>query len=115
MEKEERDARLKANQAALAKLNEMTKPDPAKADALERLRIEYEDHIRQVEGAEPENAGTPLRRFSSEYERLSKQALDVERRTIIKLRDEDVINDEVLRRIQRDIDLAEARLGQHQS
>ena len=114
MEKEEREARLKANQAALARLNEIAERDPAKADALERLRIEYEDHIRQVEGAEPESAGTPLRLFSSEYERLSHEALRVERRTIVKLRNQDVISDEVLRRIQRDIDLAEARLRHHQ-
>jgi CPA1 family monovalent cation:H+ antiporter len=111
MEKEERDARLKANQAALARLNEMAERDPAKADALQRLRIEYEDHIRQIEGAEPKSAGTALRRFSSEYERLSHQALLQERRTILELRNQDAINDEVLRRIQRDIDLAEARLG----
>ncbi len=114
MEKEEREARLKANQAALARLNEIAERDPAKADALGRLRIEYEDHIRQVEGAEPESAGTPLRLFSSEYERLSHEALRVERRTIVELRNQDVISDEVLRRIQRDIDLAEARLRHHQ-
>jgi CPA1 family monovalent cation:H+ antiporter len=113
MEKEEREARLKANQAALARLEKLEQSDPAKEDALQRLRIEYEDHIRQVEGAEPESAGTPLRRFSSEYERLSHLALDQERRTIIQLRNQDVINDEVLRRIQRDIDLAEARLRSH--
>jgi CPA1 family monovalent cation:H+ antiporter len=114
MEREERDARLKANQAALAKLNELAERDPAKAEALQRLRVEYEDHIRQLEGAEPQSAGTPLRLFSSEYERLSYAALKVERMSIIKLRDADVISDEVLRRIQRDIDLAEARLQQHQ-
>src|SRR6266550_191720 len=66
MEKEEREARLKANQAALIRLNEIAERDPAKADALERLRIEYEDHLRQVEGADPQSAGTPLRLFSSE-------------------------------------------------
>jgi hypothetical protein len=44
------------------------------------------------------------------YERLQQDALDVERRTIIRLRDEFVINDEVLRRIQLDLDHAEARL-----
>ncbi len=113
MEKEEREARLKANQAALARLIEVTEKDPAKDDALQRLRIEYEDHIRQVEGADPSSAGTPLRRFSSEYERLSHLALDQERRTIIQLRNENVISDDVLRRIQRDIDLAEARLLSH--
>lgn len=114
MEKEERQARLKANQAALTQLNELKERDPAKLDALQRLRIEYEDHIRQVEGAEPESAGTPLRRFSSEYERLSRVALLQERQTILALRNDSVINDEVLRRIQRDIDLAEARLQHHQ-
>ena len=110
METEERKARLKANRAALARLNELAERDSAKADALERLRIEYEDHIRQVESADPPSVGTPLRLFSSEYERLSSEALKVERRTIVKLRNEEVISDEVLRRVQRDIDLAEARL-----
>jgi CPA1 family monovalent cation:H+ antiporter len=114
MEQEEREARLKANQAALARLNEIKERDPTKEDALQRLRIEYEDHIRQVESTEPTSVGAPLRLFSSEYERLSYEALHVERRTIVKLRDQDVINDEVLRRIERDIDLAEARLRHHQ-
>jgi CPA1 family monovalent cation:H+ antiporter len=114
MDIEEREARLKANQSALARLHEIAESDPAKADALERLRIEYEDHVRQVEGAEAQSAGTPLRLFSSEYERLSHEALQVERRTILELRNQSVINDEVLRRIQRDIDLAEARLQHHQ-
>lgn len=113
METEEHVARLKANQAALARLNQITEGDAAKVDALERLRIEYEDHIRQMEGAEPGSVGTPLRRFSTEYERLSRAALLQERETILQLRNEEVINDEVLRRIQRDIDLAEARLSQH--
>ena len=75
MEKEEREARLAANQTALARLNEIGERDPAKADALQRLRAEYEDHIRQVKGAEPESAGKPLRLFSSEFERLSHEAL----------------------------------------
>jgi monovalent cation/hydrogen antiporter len=110
MEKEEREARLKANQAALARLNEIGECEAVMADALQRLRVEYEDHIRQVEGAEPESAGTPLRLFSSEFERLSHEALQVERRTILQLRNDDAIADEVLRRIQVDIDLAEARL-----
>jgi monovalent cation/hydrogen antiporter len=114
MEKEEREARLKANQAALARLNEIAERNPSKADALERLRVEYEDHIRQIEGANPQEAGTSLRLFSSEYERLSNEALKIERKTIVDLRNRDVINDEVLRRVQRDIDLAEARLRHHQ-
>jgi len=111
---EERKARLKANQEAFASLNAIEENDPAKADALRRLRLEYEDHIRQAEGAASASVGTPLRLFSTEYERLSLAALQQERHTIIHLRNENVISDEVLRRIQRDIDLAEARLGRRQ-
>jgi CPA1 family monovalent cation:H+ antiporter len=112
-EKEEREARLKANQTALARLGEIGGRNPANAGALRRLRAEYEDHIRQAEGAGRKSAGAPLRLFSSEYERLSIEALQVERQTILQLRNESVISDEVLRRIQRDIDLAEARLRHH--
>jgi len=45
------------------------------------------------------------------YRRLQQHALNVERDTIIRLRNEHVINDDALRRIQRDLDLAEARLS----
>jgi NhaP-type Na+/H+ or K+/H+ antiporter len=108
--KEEREARLKANRAALNRLNEIAEKNPQKADVLQRLRIEYEDHIRQVEGEESAGASKSLRLFSAEYERLSHEALQVERKTLIVLRDANTINDETLRRIQRDIDLAEIRL-----
>jgi len=114
IEKEEREARLAANQAALARLTSLTEPDAPRQEALARLRIEYEDHIVQLQSANPEEAGAPLRLFSTEYERLSQAALQQERRTIINLRNSGTISDEVLRRIQRDIDLAEARLRHHQ-
>jgi hypothetical protein len=47
--------------------------------------------------------------------RLRLEALDAERRTILQLRNQRVINDEALRRIQRDIDLAETRLRQDET
>ena len=113
-EREERAARLKANEAALAKLNEIGDCAPAKADALKRLRIEYEDRILQLQADGPERAGKRLRLFSTEFERLSQAALDEERKTILELRNRSTISDEVLRDIQQDIDLAEARLKHHQ-
>ncbi len=108
--REEREARLKANQAALARLRQIPEHNPAKADAKRRLSIEYEDRIRQLEVTETENANTPRHLFSSEYEHLSYETLTEERKAILQLRNRGVINDEVLRHIQRDIDLAEARL-----
>jgi len=111
LEKEERQARLAANKAALARLQEIAEKDPAKADALKRLRIEYEDRIRQLDVPENNRSDRHLRLFSAEYERLSHEGLKQERATILQLRNKDVINDQVLRRIQQDIDLAEARLA----
>jgi CPA1 family monovalent cation:H+ antiporter len=109
-EAEELQDRLKANQAALARLNELAGSQPINADTLHRMRGEYEDRIRQLELAESADGQIARPLFSPDYEHLSRQTLRVERDVILQLRNERVINDEVLRRIQRDIDLAEARL-----
>ena len=105
---EERTARLKANEAALAYLAEVNSQFPA--DLVERLRAEYDDRIRQLEVSAGNGGDHSDGLVAPSYQRLQKDALDVERRTIIRLRDEYVINDEVLRRMQSDIDHAEARL-----
>lgn len=115
IEKEERSARLKANEAALARLDEIAKTEAADAAFLQHLRTEYEDRIRQLESFTPESGGSQRGLFSSDYDRLAHESLRVERATIIRLRNERVINDETLRRIQHDIDLAEARLSHAQS
>src|SRR6476469_1321017 len=49
-EKEERLARLKANEAALARLEEIASSKRVRPRILERLRSEYEDRIRQLRG-----------------------------------------------------------------
>ena len=46
--------------------------------------------------------------FSKDFEELAREALGTERDTVIALRNDESINDDVLRRIQRDIDLAQA-------
>jgi hypothetical protein len=50
------------------------------------------------------------RLYSRDFEELAREVLQTERDTVIQLRNEEAINDQALRRIQRDIDLAEARL-----
>jgi monovalent cation/hydrogen antiporter len=105
---EERAARLKANEAALAYLREVDSQFPP--DIVERLRVEYDDRIRQLEVCASTGGDRTDGFIAPSYQRLQQDALNVERRTIIQLRDEYVINDEVLRRIQSDLDHAEARL-----
>lgn len=109
-EREEHRARLEANRAALSRLKELGENDAGKADARDRLRVEYEDRIRQLEAYEPNDENAHRTTFSTEYESLSVETLSVEREVILRLRNDSVINDEVLRRIQRDLDLAEARM-----
>src|SRR5437879_6390230 len=52
-EKEERQARLLANQSALARIEELAGSDPVSRDTAQRIRSEYEDRIRQLEVREP--------------------------------------------------------------
>jgi CPA1 family monovalent cation:H+ antiporter len=108
-EKEERLARLKANEAALARIEEMGSSSQARPETVERLRSEYADRIRQL-SKDASHEVSVRRLFSRDFEELAREALETERDTVIALRNEEAINDEVLRRIQRDIDLAEARL-----
>src|SRR5438552_6906946 len=108
-QQEERMARLKANEAALDRIEEMGSSNQARPETVERLRAEYADRIRQLSRKGPPEKAVG-RLFSRDFEELAREALQTERDTVITLRNEEAINDQVLRRIQRDIDLAEARL-----
>jgi CPA1 family monovalent cation:H+ antiporter len=74
------------------------------------LHAEYDDRLAQLElcAQSDENCGGGV--APPQYQRLQQEALNTERQTIIRLRNQHVINDDALRRIQRDLDLAEARL-----
>ena len=92
-----------------ARVEELGSSNEARPASVERLRSEYADRIRELskETAHGENI---RRLYSRDFEQLAREALETERDTVIGLRNEEAINDEVLRRIQYDIDLAEARL-----
>jgi monovalent cation/hydrogen antiporter len=109
-EREEREARLRANRAAMARLTELGAQDAVPADLIQRLRTEYEDRLRELEVCELNQSEEMRAAQSHPYKRLQQEALTVERNTILQLRNERVINDEAMRRIEHDLDLAEARL-----
>jgi monovalent cation/hydrogen antiporter len=106
---EERQARLEANRAALARLREIAEREKADESSVQRLAAEYEDRILQLQNHSIDEEA-PNGLFSPAFEQISLEALEAERRTILDLRNRRVINDDALRRIQRDIDLAETRL-----
>lgn len=109
-EKEERRARLEANRAALKRICEIHHSRHIDPETLQRLRLEYEDRVKQLERKMNTSELTTGGMFSADYVELTQEALNVERKVILQLRNDRVINDEVLRRIQWDIDLAETRL-----
>jgi NhaP-type Na+/H+ or K+/H+ antiporter len=108
-EKEERLARLKANEAALARLDAMESLNRARPETVGRLRSEYVDRIRQLRSEAPHEESVS-RLFSADFEQLAREVLQTERDSVLTLRNEEALNEQAFRRIQRDIDLAEARL-----
>jgi CPA1 family monovalent cation:H+ antiporter len=109
-DEEECTARLEANQAAIAFIEERAASDSIPREVLQRLRAEYDDRVQQLRSCAANNGDRSGGLATPHYQQLQHEALTVERRTIIRLRNEHIINDVALRRIQRDLDLAEARL-----
>ncbi|HEX4653849.1 MAG TPA: Na+/H+ antiporter [Candidatus Udaeobacter sp.] len=109
-DEEERRARLEANKAAIDFIENMREHGNFSADVAARLRAEYDERVEQLElcADNPDDCRGEI--ATPQYQRLQSQALRIERKTIIRLRNEHVINDDALRHIQRDLDLAEARL-----
>ena len=110
-DEEERLARLEANKNAMKLIGQLSGAGEFSEDTVQRLRTEYEERIEQLTlcADNPEECRGEV--ATPQYQRLQWKALDAERETIIRLRNERVINDDALRRIQRDLDLAEARLA----
>jgi Na+/H+ antiporter len=109
-DEEERRARLEANKAAIELIGKVRASGEFSPDTADRLRAEYDERVEQLQlcAENPDDCRGEI--ATPQYQRLQREALRVERQTIIRLRNERVINDDALRRIQRDLDLAEARL-----
>lgn len=111
-QKEEWEARLDAAHAAVARLQTLSLEEEIDESYLAQVRAEYDERIARLatlrRGVAPELSDER----SLILRRLHHEALTAERRMLTLLRDHNVIGDEVLRRVIRDIDLAEARLGQ---
>ena len=110
VDSEERAARLKANEAAVDFIEQKALEEQLPEEVMVRVRAEYCDRIAQLNAC-GQSTGNPSGEIATPiYQRLQHGALRIERQTIIALRDSRAINDEALRHIQRDLDLAEARL-----
>ena len=55
---------------------------------------------------------TSIEEHFTNFQRLEEELLEAELAAILRLRDEGIINDEVLRKVQQDLDLELVRLHQ---
>jgi monovalent cation/hydrogen antiporter len=109
-EKEHAKARIKAADAALARLEELTGEDWVREDTADRLRGLYGFRRNRFLSRFDENDDGAIEEQSLNYQRLRRELFDAERAAIVDLRRRGVIDDEVERRLYRELDLEDARL-----
>ena len=110
LEREEAHARGQAATAALKRLEELDGEEWAMADHVERLRTQYAQRARRF--AHPTADDPDCSKHGAEaYRRLRHETLSAERRAVIALRDDGIISDEVLHRIEHELDVEALRIG----
>ena len=106
---EEQEARRIVIEAAVSYLEHAKEKDREEfAELYEDLTRHYLQRLASLEAGEDDHGD---RADHARHMTLTLEALRVERETAIQLRDEGRINDEVLRRIERELDLAESRVA----
>ncbi|MDX6380323.1 MAG: monovalent cation/hydrogen antiporter [Rubrobacteraceae bacterium] len=108
-EQEEVQGRIKVAESALARLEELAEEEWVREDTAERVRGLYtyrrSRFVARLDGDED-----GLEERSSAYQRLLRELLRAQRQTLIQLRNGGSIGDEVMHRIEHDLDLEESRL-----
>jgi monovalent cation/hydrogen antiporter len=109
-EREDAKARIKAAEAALARLEELEAEGWVRDDTAERTRGQYRFRTSRFraryEGVDEEG----VEERSQQYQRLRRELLEAERQAVLRLRNEGTITEDVMQRVQRDIDLEDLRL-----
>ena len=109
-EEEEALARIRAAEAALERLEELVGEAWVLEDTAERLRGQYRFRIDRFSARIDPDGDGKLEKRSMKYQRLRRELLEAERRAVVELRNTGEISDEVMRRVERDLDLEVSRL-----
>jgi CPA1 family monovalent cation:H+ antiporter len=107
---EEAHARLAAVEAALDRLADLELEYPAHKELVDQLRSRYEHEASHV-WPHPEEPRDESEQELLDHLEIRNAVLTAERDAIIALRDDGIIGDEVLNRIERDLDLEALRSG----
>ena len=110
LEQRESKARILAARAALDRIEELRGQDWVRDDTADRMRGIYDFRIRRFSARFDDEDDGAIDRRSQDYQRLRRKVLEAERAEIIRLRNAGKIDDEIMRRIERDLDLEDTRL-----
>jgi monovalent cation/hydrogen antiporter len=109
-EEEEARARIRASEAAVARLDELVGEEWVREDTAERLRGLYGFRVNRFSSRFDENADGAIEEQSQAYQRLRRELLDAERAAVVQLGRDGEISGDVANRVRRDLDLEDARL-----
>lgn len=109
-EREEQRARLVAATAALVRIDELEAEDWTRPDTLERMRGAYRFRKRRFAAQAGKIEDDGLEEQSVSYQRTVRELLEAQRRAVIDLRNRGEISNEVMHRVERDLDLEDSRL-----
>jgi Na+/H+ antiporter len=110
-ENEETRARLVIARAAIERVNELEAEEWTREGTIERVRRLYEFRQRRFKiraGKIEDEDG--LEESSLAYQRLMHEIYATQRRELVRLRNNREISSEVMRRVERELDLEESRL-----
>jgi monovalent cation/hydrogen antiporter len=108
--REETKARIRAAEAALLRMDELAEEDWVREDTAERMRGLYNFRRSRFAARFDDGDDGAVEERSQSYQRLRRELLEAERNEVVRLRNEGVINDEVMYRVTHDLDLEDARL-----
>ncbi|MET0517055.1 MAG: Na+/H+ antiporter [Nitrospiraceae bacterium] len=109
-EGEERHARVRAAEAALAHLDRLAGRDWLVAEHLDQMRSHYGRRMeRYAKDGQAETLCTPEE--AAAFRRLRHETLTAERLAVIRLRNEGTISDELLHRLEHELDVEALRHG----
>ena len=109
-EREDAKARIKAAEAALARLEELEAEGWVREDTAERTRGQYRFRTSRFRARYEGVDDDGVEERSQQYQRLRRELLEAERQAVIRLRNDGTITEDVMQRVQRDIDLEDLRL-----
>jgi len=104
--REEREALLQASEAAVKRLSDIDATSIINPQLLERVRMPYEQRLQRLTEQTRDDPECRLTEGeSAAFRRLRGEALAAERKAVVELRNQGRISEEILHRVQEELDL----------